>query len=387
MPDKTEFLDGDAPVDDKPAIPRWNPTQEVKESSHSEAEKKKKKTRLVAPSKNKKGGFGAKLFRGIKVLFSLLILLALAIIGYYFYPDTSAPDKLLKQISFCPVSSTHTHSISVYPLVVGYYHLPTSFFKKKGTEEKEKLPILAFLIEHSEYGYLLYNAGFGEGMATRLQAHSWLSEFLKVEIVSSTKAELAKKGITPDQIRMIFLGSLEWENADGILDFPKAKVYVNSAEQNAVKSYGGVHSKFWKEYLEAPLETFNFPMFAPEDGFLSFDSVVRVGKEDLEGKNDSLVLVPTPGATAGHTSMVVTFKNKKRLVLTGNAAWIKEHITEREDLPRFERKVLRNDAEKALQSICRFWLLSNQSTDVEFICGHDPDLGKIRFPEKVYQGE
>lgn len=387
MADETEFLDT-KDSDESPGVPRWNPKTDLEENQKAFSAQKKKTKEIVPPSSGKKSsGFGKKIMGGVKFLFSFLLLLVCLIFGYLFFPDSVSPDELIKQISYATAPISHSHEISVYPMVVGYYTLPKSFYQPIGEAKDDKLPILAFLIEHSEYGRILYNTGFAEGIEDRLKNHTWLLNNLKIEVTSNTKAELAKKGITPAQIDKIILGSLEWENADGLLDFPNAKVYVATKEFESAKSYSGVHPKYWKEHLNGSFEKFNFPLAGQDSAFLAFDQSLKVSKENLEGLEESLVLVSTPGATIGHCSLIVSFKTKKRLVLTGNAAWTKAHISAKEDLPRMGRKFLRYDSKKALKSICQFWFLQKEDSTIEFLCGHEPDLGNVKFPATVYQGE
>lgn len=413
MPEETLFIsDSDS---NKEEVPRWN-SQRDTETVKDKGEKKKTSMNLTEEllkkkqqQQKKKKGFVFRLIQSVKVIFLFVFLVVAFIVVYFFLPDAPPAQELMEQFSYFPTRATHAHQITVYPLLVGYMKLPKAMVQGSTEENLEKLPILCFLIEHSSYGKILYNAGFAENIQDRLKKNNWLSQKLKmeVEIVSTTKAELAKKGISPDQISRIFLGSLEWDCADGILDFPPSTtIYAPAEDIQYAKEYSKVSTRFWSDHLKEGITPLEFPRMSQTSGFLTFENCLRIGAQSLEGTDDSLVLVPTPGASPGHFSMIVSYQPKKRLFLTGNAVWFESQLKNTnappsentdptlendekfpEDLPRLGRKTFRFNTTKSLTTICQFALIKNNEPASVFYCNHDPVFNTVSFPQMSFEGK
>lgn len=80
----------------------------------------------------------------------------------------------------------------------------------------------------------------------------------------------------------------------------------------------------------------------------------------------TVLLVPTPGHTAGHQSLVVQVARDSRFVLTADACYSREHMA-RELLP----SVVWN-GEQMLDSMRRLRTMGEQA-GTQVLYGHDPE--------------
>ena len=147
---------------------------------------------------------------------------------------------------------------------------------------------------------------------------------------------LRKRGINPGDLSGIILSHHHSDHIEGLPDFPGIPRYIRKEELQ----YSGI-----REMTANAPEEWIFPE----------------GEFDLAGDGE-ILLIPTPGHTAGHQSLLLTLDSGEKVLLTADAAYTEEALRQtppenEKNLPYWNTlRIFRNYAENG----------------VRIITGHDP---------------
>ena len=172
--------------------------------------------------------------------------------------------------------------------------------------ERITLPVIFYLIEHKGQKFL-----FDTGL--------YLPDYEQEEnadyIISVTEKELAINqltaiGIKPEDIAGMILSHWHRDHSGGIGDFPEVPCYVRKEELKEKRWFAKCDTASW---------------IYPE------------GKYDLccDGR---IVLIPTPGHTDGHQSLLLTMDDGKKILLAADAAYTQETVGD--ELKKLADKVI-----------------------------------------------
>jgi N-acyl homoserine lactone hydrolase len=165
-------------------------------------------------------------------------------------------------------------------------------------------PVLAWLVETPQ-GRLLYDVGCDW---KKLDDAKRFEQFVfgppRMTPEQRLPALLAKLGLSPLDVDLVVLSHLHFDHAGGLGEVPHAEVHVQRAEREAALSghdvacfADEVHADFrWKE----------------QDGGYSPMKGVRV--------------IPSPGHTAGHVSLLLERDEGAPVLLCGDAADLQENL-------------------------------------------------------------
>ena len=187
------------------------------------------------------------------------------------------------------------------------------------------LPIYAWAIETNE-GVIVVDTGetartSEPGYFPRWHPYFRLAVRLFVTPEQEIGAQLVRLGIRPDDVRTVILTHLHTDHAGGLHHFPKSEIMVSDVELGLAKGLAGR----LRGYLPNRWPTW----FAPrsirfeEFPFGPFDRSVRVTSD---GK---VVIVPTPGHTPGHVSVIVV-DGDVSYFLAGDASYTQQALVERQ---------------------------------------------------------
>src|SRR5258707_12178963 len=121
---------------------------------------------------------------------------------------------------------------------------------------------------------------------------------------------LAKIDVKPDQIKYVGISHYHADHTGQIASFPKATLLIGSKEGDAISS-------------PKPAEGGNFKPF---DSWIKGNSKVEPLPLDKDVFGDgTVIMLRTPGHTAGHSSLLVKLKEKGNVILMGDLAHFHEN--------------------------------------------------------------
>ena len=179
-----------------------------------------------------------------------------------------------------------------------------------------RLPILCFAIEHPE-GVIVVDTGESSHANDPGYQPWWhpfvrTSERLWVTPEQEVGPQLSGLGIDPGAVRRVVMTHMHGDHAGGLSHFPDAEVLISAEEASMalsrtgpVNGYFNGHYPSWLNPRRVQFDTNRWEVFEATVP-LTRDGVVR--------------LVPTPGHTKGHVSVVVELSDHL-VLLTGDAAY------------------------------------------------------------------
>lgn len=176
------------------------------------------------------------------------------------------------------------------------------------------LPVNAFAIEHDD-GICLFDTGQDPraarpGYLPRWHPFMWLSRF-ELSEADALAAQLDRRGIDRERVRWVVLSHLHNDHIGGLEPFAGADVYVSRVEWELARGVRGLIRGYvlrhWPAGITPRLVDFDGPAIGP-----------FAGSHDLTG-DGRLVLVPTPGHTAGHLGLLAR-DGEERFFLGGDLA-------------------------------------------------------------------
>jgi N-acyl homoserine lactone hydrolase len=153
-----------------------------------------------------------------------------------------------------------------------------------------------YLIKHGD-DYLLWDTGHAMTMPNVAP---------KVSLVDL----LAKIDLKPEQIKYVGISHYHADHTGQIASFPKATLLIGSKEWDAISS-------------PKPAEGVNYKPF---ESWIKGDSKVEPVPTDKDVFGDgTVIMLRTPGHTAGHSSLLVKLPQMGAVILTGDAVHFREN--------------------------------------------------------------
>ena len=215
------------------------------------------------------------------------------------------------------------------------------------------MPVGAFLVEHPT-GTAVFDTGMHADLEHSKERMRSTAELFEVELSpeSSVTGQLAERGLAPGDVDVAVVSHLHFDHCGGLAQLPDARMVVQQAE--------------WDAAFDGPLV--DLGVFNPEDFDLGHDRQVLDGEHDLFG-DGSVMVVPTPGHTAGHQSLLI----EGRLLLTGDACYCRLAL-DLDAPPAFA-----HDVERQRQAFA--WLREQEATGTQLVFSHDADQWLALPPE------
>jgi glyoxylase-like metal-dependent hydrolase (beta-lactamase superfamily II) len=165
----------------------------------------------------------------------------------------------------------------------------------------EWLPIYAWAIETNE-GVIVVDTG--ETARTREpdyfpRWHPYFRLAVRFDVIPEQEVDrqLGQLGIRPEDVRRVILTHLHTDHAGGLHHFPKSEILVCTEElrlaKGSVGKLRGYLPNRWPDWFTP--QSINFV----PDRFGPFERSQRITSDG------SVVIVPTPGHTPGHVSVIV----------------------------------------------------------------------------------
>lgn len=247
-----------------------------------------------------------------------------------------------------------------------------------------KFPSLFFHIYHPKQGHILFDTGYSHRFheATRHFPERIYALLTPVEVKEQDLAtsKLDQLGIKPADIDYIFISHFHADHIAALKDFPKAKFIVSQEAWMDIKDRSrlgkltrGVLPRLIPDSFEDRLlfyEQMGRKIDAKTSGLHGFESW------DLFSDN-TLLAVPIPGHTCGHSGLVVKTENQSHF-LVGDACWMSRSIRDFK-LPALPSYLIMNSRSSYLQSLSHLHELYQKDSKIELIPSH---CGEV-FANKV----
>lgn len=191
------------------------------------------------------------------------------------------------------------------------------------TPMQDSLPIWCFVIEHPE-GLILVDTGIP------LDANKpiWFPPHMRLvqraapfQIASRDEEidrQLAALGYSTSDVRWVILTHLHQDHEGGLHHFPQAEFLVSRAEWSAARGLKGRMAGYINQRWPAGFAPMLVDFDKPDDCFDGRHALTKAG---------DVYLVPTPGHTAGHLSVVAEHGDVK-LFFAGDTSYTQALLLE-----------------------------------------------------------
>ncbi|WP_420338425.1 N-acyl homoserine lactonase family protein [Roseibium sp.] len=170
------------------------------------------------------------------------------------------------------------------------------------------LPLQCFLVEHRD-GLVLFDTGIdpeilsNQGYIKQAIGRFLLPRIFKFQLTDRDRIDhvLASVGVAASDIRTAVISHLHFDHVGGIAQVPQADLLVSDREWAILSEPHPEREWILRDHIEIPSAKWRQISFAPTDDplFKGFDGI-----HDVAG-DGSMILLPTPGHTAGSISMLI----------------------------------------------------------------------------------
>ncbi|MFA5170353.1 MAG: N-acyl homoserine lactonase family protein [Sulfuriferula sp.] len=201
----------------------------------------------------------------------------------------------------------------LWPLLTATHRYDKSLSTRhRGQGKIIEAPILAYLIETAN-GRILYDVGCDYNkIANPAQRQHYYDPatfpFGAPEMDESQRlpAHLARMGLTPADVDVVFVGHLHFDHAGGLCDVCGTEVHVQKAEMEAAQSGQDIG-------------------YFPDDFNGDYPWKIMEGEYDIA---PGVRAIASPGHTAGHMSLWIELPKGAPVILCGDAADLTENIVD-----------------------------------------------------------
>ena len=204
-------------------------------------------------------------------------------------------------------------ALKLWPLLTGTHRYEkTVSTRDRGHGQYIDAPILAYLIETTN-GRILYDVGCDYHKVADASLSTKYFEPMRPLFDPPVMTPeqriphyLARLGLTPKDIDLVFLGHLHFDHAGGTCDLPGCEVHVHADELAAARTGldDGVFADEWANAAQWKIQTAEYTV-AP-----------------------GVLMINTPGHSAGHMSLLIELPKGKPVIICGDAADLQENLTD-----------------------------------------------------------
>jgi glyoxylase-like metal-dependent hydrolase (beta-lactamase superfamily II) len=272
-------------------------------------------------------------------------------------------------------------SIKVKLFTAGYCKQFEKFAIKDGKYNLMKFYSTFALIEHSQYGKMLFDTGYAPYFyeETKKFPYNIYAKLVPVTFKRNESAlfQLNSIGIFPQEIKFVFLSHFHADHIAGARDFHHSKFICSESAYNFVKhkknlnalSCGFLPNLLPKDFETRLLFIEKFPLV--KTGFDVFDFGF-----DIYG-DKSVIGISLDGHSEGQIGLLINGENKKYFFIS-DACWIKKSY-EQNILPSSVVKIFTHKWKRFSDTLKKLNSFYELYPDVKIIPSHCPEVLKNNF--------
>ncbi|HEY3213647.1 MAG TPA: N-acyl homoserine lactonase family protein [Actinomycetota bacterium] len=270
------------------------------------------------------------------------------------------------------VSIVSTGTVQIHPEQPFGTRKPLYWWLLTSRQWTAPLPINAYVIEHSK-GLILFDTGqdrasvtddsyFPGGFTGYL--YDRLTRFHIGEEDTLT-AQLATLGYSPKDVDTAILSHLHEDHIGGLAELKDTDLLVSKAEWGELSKVAPEPRGFLRKHIEIPGLKWHQITLGP-----TADPSLAPFTESLDLMGDgSLMLLPTPGHTAGSTSLLIRRWGRPPLLLVGDLTYGAD-ILERRRVPGVGNRP------RLIEATDKVLALKKQMPDLVVLPAHDPTAAR-----------
>ncbi len=232
------------------------------------------------------------------------------------------------------------------------------------------LPVFSFVLEHPDAGLVVIDTGYPDEYFAGGRAYPGvqLRNLLKLEPRTSLLRALPAIGKAAADVDVAIVTHLHQDHGGGLLDLPDARLVVSAVEWDALGTKVGPfgdEARAWRDHAARTAITFDGGPVGPFEAH-----------HDLFG-DGSVLLLPTPGHTPGHLSVLVN-RASHPVLFVGDAAWVDRHWMEPTVKGAQARTLLEHDWKQGVDALWRIRAWAKSWPELTIVSGHEhADLQRL----------
>lgn len=223
----------------------------------------------------------------------------------------------------------------------GFCLCPEHLALRGGRHRSVPFPATFALLEHPTEGPMLFDTGYSRHFFDATETfpyrlYRWATP-VTLQEEDSAVAQLAHRGLSPLDVRRVFISHFHADHISALADFPRAKFVCLRSSFEAVRGQRG-----WGALRRAHLPSLVPPNF--DDRVLWADACSEVGLPpslapwtrgfDVVG-DGSLLAVRLPGHAQGQMGLVVRDQHEQWQFFIADSVWLKEGLEKNVTPSRF----------------------------------------------------
>jgi glyoxylase-like metal-dependent hydrolase (beta-lactamase superfamily II) len=270
-------------------------------------------------------------------------------------------------------------SLKVKFFQAGYCTHPEAVVIRDGRWKVSTFPSLFALINHPQFGNILFDAGYSERFFQEtkkfpFQIYAWTTP-VYFQSEDSAVYQLQKYGLNAEEIDYIIISHFHADHIGGLLDFPHAKFICFESAYQAVSNLQGI--KALKAGFLSGLLPVNFEeraIFVEDKPIVSLPSKYQPFEKGIDVFGDgSLLAVELPGHAIGQLGLLFTNENNQDYFLIADACWLSRAYQEFV-LPSPITKLIFANQKEYVDTLEKIHHLYKLNPDIKIIPTHCPNI-------------
>lgn len=260
----------------------------------------------------------------------------------------------------------------------GYCTHLESITIRGGKWRSQQYPALCTLIQHPEYGNILYDTGYSSRFFTETKRWPYslynIITPVKISEEHTLIHQLQKDGIKPEDISYIIISHFHADHVAGLKDFPNAKMIFSRDGYNAVKGRTGF-SALRKAYLSGllPNDFVEKAIFIEDRNTIILDKAMAPFDKGTDIFGDgSVIAIDLSGHAIGQIGILFN-SNEQQVFLVADSCWSSKAYREYK-LPSSITYLIHDNKSTYQHTLKKLYDLYSNNKDVKIVPSHCQEI-------------